>query len=228
MNFKKIISLLIVAASVVCFAVSCNGNGDPCNHTDADNNGVCDDCTEALPTVTYTVTVKDDGNQPVSGVKVGLDITGVADVAYATTDNSGKATFSVDTDKTNRRIEAFIEDYDEKYKLGEDDAYTFASGEKSCTLSLVELDAYYVYAKDSSGSGIAGVEIQACEPEINGNPGMCISGKKTDSDGCIVFYTDKALGYLTVVSVPNGYAMPDNVKQDIESFETVVIIPSAN
>lgn len=222
MNFKKIISLLMIATMLVCSLISCNDPEEPpcAAHSDTDNDGVCDTCEAELPTVTYTVTVKDDSNQPVAGVEVALDITGAADVAYATTDNSGKATFAVDTDKINRRIEAFIEDYDEKYKLGDNDAHTFAQGERSCTLGLVELDAYYVYAKDSEDNAIAGVVIQACTPA-----GMCKAGKTTDENGCVVFYSDELLGYATVNSVPSGYQMPsgnDN-HYDITFGEDLVI-----
>lgn len=205
MNFKKILSLLLVAMAVVAFAVSCNDSGDPCTHTDLNNDGVCDTCTEALPTVTYTVTVKDDSGRAVAGVKVGLDVMGAADVVYETTNGNGVATFTVDTNKTNRRIEAYIEDYAEKYELGENDAYTFAAGEKSCELSLVELDEYRVYATDTEGNAIAGVMIQACTPL-----GMCKAGKITDANGCVVFYSNTVLGYATVNEVPAGYEMPSN------------------
>lgn len=223
MNFKKIISLLMIATMLVCSLISCNDpdEGDPCTHTDTDNNGVCDTCKDGLPTVTYTVTVKDDSNQPVAGVEVALDVTGAPDVVYATSDDSGKATFTVDTDKINRRIEAYIEDYDEKYKLGDNDAHTFAQGERSCTLGLVELDAYYVYAKDSDGNAIAGAVIQACTPN-----GMCKAGKTTDENGCVVFYSDELLGYATVNSVPTGYRMPsdDDNHYDITFGEDFVIV----
>ena len=205
MNFKKILSLLMIAAMLVCSLISCNEPEpqDPCTHADTDNNGVCDTCREGLPTVTYTVTVKDDSGRAVAGVEVGLDVMGAADVVYATTDNNGVATFTVDTDKTNRRIEAFIEDYAEMYKLGDNDAHVFAQGEKSCTLGLVELDAYYVYATDKDGNALAGVQIQACTPS-----GMCMAGKTTGADGLVVFYSDTALGYATVNEVPAGYEKP--------------------
>lgn len=221
MNFKKIISLLMIATMLVCSLISCNDpdEGDPCTHIDTDNNGVCDTCKDGLPTVTYTVTVKDDSNQPVAGVEVGLDVTGAADVVYATTDNSGVATFTVDTNKTNRRIEAFIEDYDEKYKLGDNDAHTFAQGERSCTLGLVELDAYYIYAKDSLGDAVAGVHIQACTSN-----GTCKPFKITNEEGYVVFYGSD-LAYATVIDTPNGYITPDSSEHyDIESSETIIII----
>lgn len=205
MNFKKIISLLAVAASVICLAVSCSDPEpqEPCTHADTDNNGVCDTCSEGLPTVTYTVTVKDDSGRAVAGVEVALDVMGAADLAYATTDGSGVATFTVDTDKMNRRIEAYIDVYAEMYKLGDNDSHVFTQGEKSCTLGLVELDAYYVYATDKDGNALAGVQIQACTPS-----GMCMAGKTTGADGLVVFYSDTALGYATVNEVPTGFEKP--------------------
>ena len=216
MNFKKILSLLMIAAMLVCSLISCNEPEpqDPCTHADTDNNGVCDTCREGLPTVTYTVTVKDDSGRAVAGVEVGLDVTGAADVVYATTDNSGVATFTVDTDKTNRRIEAFIEDYAEMYKLGDNDAHVFAQGEKSCTLGLVELDAYYVYATDKDGNALAGVQIQACTEHD------CKEAKITGADGLVVFYSDTILEYATVNTVPAGYEKPmETVIENGESKE---------
>lgn len=211
----------MIAAMLVCSLISCNEPEpqDPCTHLDTDNNGVCDTCREGLPTVTYTVTVKDDSGRAVAGVEVALDIDRVSDLVYETTNDNGVATFTVDTDKTNRRIEAFIDDYAEMYKLGDNDAHVFAQGEKSCTLGLVELDAYYIYAKDSLGDAVAGVHIQACTSN-----GTCKPFKITNEEGYVVFYGSD-LAYATVIDTPNGYITPDSSEHyDIESLETIIII----
>ncbi len=217
MTMKKILSLLAVAMLVVCLAVSC-GPDDPCAHDDADDNGVCDDCGETLGGAnspeTYTVTVKDDSNKALSGIKVAFDVTGEPNVIFCTTDSEGKVSFELDASKINRRIAVYIEDYPEMYKDSGDGEHTFAEGEKSCTLSLVKLDEYRVYAKDADGNAIEGATIQACTPE-----GMCMAGKTTDADGCVVFYSDSALGYATVTYVPQGFVLPPYENDQPKHFD---------
>ena len=206
MNFKKIFAILAILALTLTVAVSCGGS---CEHKDADKNGICDECGEKIgdpaPIMkTYTVTVKDQYNEPAVGVTVGFDFN-ANDTVYTVTDENGVASFEVDSSKNAVRVEAFV-DTSRFPSAGKsmykniDSQELFADGATSVSLSVEKLDAKVVYVKSASGAAIAGVELQVCTVVT------CLGETFiTDAEGKITVYTADALDYVKVKGAPGEY-----------------------
>lgn len=132
MNFKRMLAMLLAlcAAFALC---ACSGNNDP---TDAPTQAPTEAPTQA-PTeapddgkITYTVTVTDEGGNPISGAMVQI----CKDVCIpGMTDASGVVSFTVD--EADYKV-SFLS-VPAGYELsGEETEFHFADGSTEMTITL--------------------------------------------------------------------------------------------
>lgn len=69
----------------------------PCTHADSNKDGYCDKCNESfsIPKVDYTIEIKDESGDPLSGISVSLMLDST-NVSTSVTNESGKASGSIE------------------------------------------------------------------------------------------------------------------------------------
>ena len=226
MNFKKIITVFALLVLTLALAVSCGG---ACEHDDADNDGVCDKCSETIGepdsgSTTYTVTVKDQYGQPAVGLSVTLQVNMTK--LSALTDSNGVAAFDVDV-KNIVRLEAEVntllmpEAGISEFNRELDYFAEFAEGATNVNVQVTRLEAQYVYVKDSEGNGVAGVGLQICHL-------MCPATLfVTDGEGRATVYFENPITYAIVKSAPAGYEFDVNEHFNAPASGDLVIVIDA-
>lgn len=169
-NFKKILSLLLVLSLAFCMVFALNACGDPDDGKDGGKDDGKDDGGNNDGKVTYTVYVKDDSGNPISGVTVAILLDGQLNRGEAETDESGKVSFKLDEDNYSCEIvDAPLE-----YELI-DDVVELKNG--SATIELEKLPTYTIYVKHQNGTAAEGVMVQMCDST------GCRSPRATDAEG---------------------------------------------
>ena len=169
-NFKRIMSLLLVLAlafSAVFALGACEKPDDPDNGDDpAAGDGKTD----------YTVYVKDEDGNAVSGVTVEILLGGLVSRGSADTDAAGKVSFRLKAE--DDPYFAAISNAPVGYEFSED---AVELKNNTATLEVEKLPTYTVYVKNEAGAPIAGVEVQMCDDA------GCRLPKTTDAEGKVEF-----------------------------------------
>ena len=207
-NFKKIITLFLAVCMIlsVFTLTSCNKNKDDVKN---DTNGT--DNTGSTGK-NYTVTVLDNDNAPISGVK--LVITDGKDFITATTDANGKASAELTEGTVSVMITSTPDGYEKPDKVSGTQYHgVFTSGSTELTVKLTKKSTgkvtYTITVLDTEGNPVVGMQVQLC-PD-----GVCLADK---------FYTNE-FGEVTAEIVPgkevdvkllplDGYILPEPTKGD--------------
>ena len=222
-NFKKIITLLLAVCMIlsVFTLTSCNKKGE--DDVNDDTNGT-DNTTSTNKA--YTVTVVDDNNAPIAGVK--LVITDNKEFITATTDANGKASAELPEGTVSVMITSTPDGYDKPAKVSGTQYHgIFANGSFEHTIKLEKKETgkvtYTITVLDTNGNPVVGMQVQLC-PD-----GVCLADK---------FYTDES-GEVTAEIAPgkevdvkllplDGYILPETVKGEyhasIPADETEIVI----
>ena len=191
---KKILALMLVIcmlASVLAFT-SCKKDDEPDDTNSTDNTGNTSENT-------YTITVLDGANNPVSGVTV------MVEPMYKpyTSDANGKISFEADAANLKAMILSSPDGYSHS-----SDIVSFKSGSKELTLT-VKKDAdskvtYTVKVVDQNGDPVVGAEVQLCYKDS-----VCLVGVNTDENGEMTNKLDAGYEVLVkLVTLPDGYTAP--------------------
>ena len=203
--FKKIIALVLVfcmCASVLALT-SCGGDND--NSTD--NNNTTNNTTNNDNKKSYTITVVDGDNNPVSGVQLTVNHKDNGKEAFAplTTDTNGKATIASESDYIKVMItkaEGYV-----KPAATIDNLYHGQCANGSTELKLTvtkvvsEKVAHSVTVIDNEGNPIANVSLQMC-PD-----GKCIP-TATNAEGKAVLEFTPADKVAVKILSAEGYILP--------------------
>ncbi len=196
MNFKKLISILLVLSMALCCAValsSCSDDPQPCDeHNDGDHDGKCDVCGAAVEVPPfgdpYTVTVKDADGALISGVALKISTRGT-ESEQLVTGSDGKATYTLEKIAYVRATVLSVPNGYIKPTAYVD----FADGASTLTITLEkdERIAHTVILKDNEGNPISGVYVQICQD-------ICQTPVATDAEGKAVITFKPEAGYLKV------------------------------
>ena len=206
---KRIIALILALATIVCGAftlTACDVPAEDCTaHTDTDGDKLCDTCGKDMPkkpdtTPTegedYTVTVLDHEGNPIDGLSLKFLYENKETDVY-TTDNDGKATANIPTER--EVVVEFVELG--AYGAPSKKKATFESLEYELTITLNPLITVKVV--DENGSAVKGVSVQICHD-------VCLLPADTDENGIMAkAFAPKDKLKVSIASVPDGYAKPE-------------------
>ncbi len=142
---------------------------------------------------TYTVVVKDQNGDPVSGVMVKMD------GKFKSTGADGKIIFTAET--VDYKVTVF--EVPEGYEKPEGE---FSFVEKVATIvvnntAAASKVAYTIYVKTADGTPVTGAKVQMCDDENC----MPLLKYATDAEGKIVYETAEGEYQTKLLSVPAGY-----------------------
>lgn len=207
MTFKKILSLILACCMLmaVLSLTACGGNDD--NKDNENNNEGGENNTTDK---TYSVTVLDEDNNPVEGVK--LVITDGTNFPTAKTDASGKASAQLSEGTISVMITTVPDGYLKPEKVSGVYHGVFASGSTELTITLekdVVIDTkveYTVKVVDKSGYPVVGMKVQVCPG------GVCLSDDLfTDENGEIkVMITPGQEVKIQLIEL-DGYTLPETI-----------------
>lgn len=196
---KKILAMLLTLALMVSSLLvlaSCgdNGDGEP---------------TES----TYTVVVKDQNGDPVSGVMVKMN------GKFKSTGADGKITFTAESVDYKVSVFEVPAGYDKPE--GE-----FSFVDKVATITLNNQNAvskvtYTIYVQTADGTPVAGARVQMCD-DANCTPIMAV----TDAEGKVTTQMSEGEYQAKLLSAPAGYASNDTYF-DFNSDRVATIIIEA-
>ena len=196
---KKILAMLLTLALMVSSLLvlaSCgdNGDGEP---TDS----------------TYTVVVKDQNGDPVSGVMVKMN------GKFKSTGADGKITFTAESVDYKVSVFEVPAGYDKPE--GE-----FSFVDKVATITLNNQNAvskvtYTIYVQTADGTPVAGARVQMCD-DANCTPIMAV----TDAEGKVTTQMSEGEYQAKLLSAPAGYASNDTYF-DFNSDRVATIIIEA-
>ncbi len=205
-SIKRILSIILMTA--LCFTLiaslaSCNKDPDGKKENPGEGGGDTK--------VTYTVTVKDNQGNPVSGV--GLFIFDRATVnKNITTDAQGKVEFDLDAENTAMGVWVMSvpSGYDKPAFNAATPLASFGNS-KNVEITVNKTAAaatttYTVKVVDQNGDAVEGVEVQICHT-------VCVSCPLTDANGETEKALPEAVGEMTlkvgILNVPAGYTKPE-------------------
>ncbi len=194
-SFKKIISLILL--SCVLFSVIALTS---CDNEKTDDNG--DNPQNPTSGNTYTVTVVDQDNNPISDVNLMISDSSTIFI-NGKTGSDGK--FSTETDGTN--LSVMIVNVPSGYTKPE--GLISFNGEKQLTVTVTKKTevkvTYSVKVVDQDGNAVEGVSIQLCPN------GTCLPDSfTTDSNGTITKDMTPDLPVdVKIITVPDGYSKPE-------------------
>ena len=196
---KRILAMLLTLALMVSSMLvlaSCvdNGDGEP---------------TES----TYTVVVKDQNGDPVSGVMVKMN------GKFKSTGADGKITFTAESVDYKVSVFEVPAGYDKPE--GE-----FSFVDKVATITLNNQNAvskvtYTIYVQTADGTPVAGARVQMCD-DANCTPIMAV----TDAEGKVTTQMSEGEYQAKLLSAPAGYASNDTYF-DFNSDRVATIIIEA-
>ena len=196
---KKILAMLLTLALMVSSMLvlaSCgdNGDGEP---------------TES----TYTVVVKDQNGDPVSGVMVKMN------GKFKSTGADGKITFTAESVDYKVSVFEVPAGYDKPE--GE-----FSFVDKVATITLNNQNAvskvtYTIYVQTADGTPVAGARVQMCD-DANCTPIMAV----TDAEGKVTTRMSEGEYQAKLLSAPTGYKSNDTYF-DFNSDRVATIIIEA-
>jgi hypothetical protein len=196
---KRILAMLLTLALMVSSMLvlaSCgdNGDGEP---------------TES----TYTVVVKDQNGDPVSGVMVKMN------GKFKSTGADGKITFTAESVDYKVSVFEVPAGYDKPE--GE-----FSFVDKVATITLNNQNAvskvtYTIYVQTADGTPVAGARVQMCD-DANCTPIMAV----TDAEGKVTTQMSDGEYQAKLLSAPAGYASNDTYF-DFNSDRVATIIIEA-
>ena len=230
MTAKRIISLLLAIAMLVCvlsLTVSCGGDDTPSreqqggeNNNNQSNNNNNNSDNKGID---YTVTLVDVKGNPIAGIQLKFTYDG-KETEVLTSGADGKATKKIDT------YEDVIVEFVELGNYGNLALnQRNLNGETEKTLTLPTKVTINVV--DEAGNPIAGVKLQVCH-------NVCISPMDTNAEGkLVVGISSDSQIKVSVVSVPEGYAVPETIGEyqgvpihayfEDGAFEVTITIPNA-
>lgn len=206
-NIRKIISLLLVLSLALLAAMLLSSCGEEActDHTDADTDGKCDECgaAVALPPSgdVYTVTVKGEGGETVSGVALKLSTRG-KESEQLVTGADGTAAYTLNK---LAYVRATIISVPEGY-VKPTAYFEFTEGYNTLTV-ILETDkriAHTVILKDNEGNPISDVYVQICQD-------ICQTPVKTNAEGKAVITFKPEAGYLKVKVTSMASELPGYV-----------------
>ncbi|MBQ9070000.1 MAG: Ig-like domain-containing protein [Clostridia bacterium] len=212
---KKLFALLLALTLLVsgmCLLVSCDDDKD---NNETNNNENNENNNDDAVKVDYTVTVKDNNGDAVSGVKVTFKV-GPKDSYEATSDASGKATINIVETNLPIRASYVATALPAGYIKGSATHVDFASGAKTAELEVLKGILHTVYVKNSSDAAVANASVQVCVD------GVCNAAVMTDADGKAVFYVNPNFteAYAQFNTAPEGYNAPTELKIYYTNGET--------
>ena len=198
---KKIISILLssvlLVVSLFAFA-SCGGDGNTGDGGNGGGNGDGGDNGGGANTdVTYTITVKDEDGNAISGVS--LSLTNSAGLEYYNTldvtDAEGKTSIKMKSDSQYTNVK--LKSAPSRYAVDKSQVYTFTNN--AVTITLTSHPSYTVKVVDQNGDAVVGAKLQMC------NDAGCVPLDDTDEGGESVRYIDKTGFRAQLTEHPSGY-----------------------
>ena len=197
---KRILAMLLTLALMVSSMLvlaSCgdNGDGEP---------------TES----TYTVVVKDQNGDPVSGVMVKMN------GEFKSTGADGKITFTAESVDYKVSVFEVPAGYDKP-----EGEFSFVDKVATITVnntSAASKVAYTIYVTTADGTPVVGAKVQMCD-DANCMP---LLKYETDAEGKIVYETEEGEYQTKLLSVPAGYKSNDTYF-DFNSDRVATIIIEA-
>ena len=225
MKKSRILMLVLSVALVAVMAISLFACNEKCTeHTDENNDFLCDNCGETLPNPNdgnnnnnnnnvndgkedYTFTLKDSDLNPVQGATIRVNVNG-ADGEIKVTDANGTVVFRVE--KTAMLVMVEILEVPEDYDFTES-IFRYENGEKSIISNTAEKkDTYVIKVVDQNGDAVEGVQVQLCFGDV------CMVTKPFTNAQGTASYTvagyDPANAYASVNALPDGYALKEGEK----------------
>ena len=225
MTFKKFLSFILACCMImaVLSLTACGGkdNGDD-NNNPGENPGIAYQPSGD----NYVITVVDEDNNPVKGVKFTFS-NGSNVFLLAETNDEGKAIAPSSIDgSVGAMILSVPDGYEKPDKIsGSNYHIEFKAGEKSATLVLKKLAdntlTYTVKVVDQNGEYVEGIEVQLCYD------GICLPAVATDSKGEIT-KNITTTGTISILLYDlEGYTLPekkDGYHEFVEAGQTSIVI----
>lgn len=211
-NLKRVLLLLLVltlAVASVFSLASCDNtdNGDDSGDGGKENKG---------DSVTYTVVVKDEAGNAISGATVSITYDGVEKVTKKATDENGKVTYTANA-AAKVGVMATVNSVPTGYKKpAVSKNIEFASGSDTLTVVVESLDTYTVTVKDQNGDAVSGIKIQLCFGEE-----LCLKAESANSEGKVVFYygDTEEVATAKIYELPSGYSYAKDGIFDLVAFD---------
>lgn len=208
-TFKKIISLLLVVCMLATvMSLTACGNKDKNDKGDDKNNETPGGNENVSTDKTYTVTVVDEDNNPIEGVK--LVITDTKTYPTATTGKDGKASAQLPEGTISVMVTSVPDGYEKPEKVSGVYHGVFASGSTELGITLkkeaTNKVTYTVKVVDQNGDPVADISIQLCPG------GVCLANNfVTDENGEITAEITPAEYVSVQLQEHDGYVLPATV-----------------
>ncbi len=191
-----ILTLTLLASSMLVLA-SCDGGEETPEETE----------------VTYTITVKDQYDQPVAGVMVKMGD------KYLSTDANGKIT--VKKEKADYKVTVFEvpEEFEKNSSEFSFDSNNNVTVVLQNSIAPVAKVTYTIYVKDTAGNPVEGARVQVCI--IDGN---CVPGPFTDAAGKATIEVAEDDYKAKLMIAPEGYKSNDTYFDFNSAKEATIVI----
>ena len=231
MSIKRI-AVLMLALCLAFVLAACGGSNTCESHVDANTDGKCDNCgtevkinddnqnNEDDGTKTYTVYVKNDSGEFVSGVELQI-FEGSTPKGSDTTDANGAA--SVSFKPVGKVVKVMLSVVPDGYVLPDDYVAEFEDGQNEVTVTL-ETSApkatYTVYVNDVAGAPVQNVLVQICQGNV------CFTGQFTDADGAakFEFIPNGEELKVQISDAPEGYIYTNDYIATFEEGQTEITV----